>query len=82
MRRRLAIGLVPVLLAGMATLAAPLPALAAAEVVETGSTTYVVNTAKAEIDVTIHVSIKNNKPPTTTTVTCFVYYTCRETIAY
>jgi hypothetical protein len=66
----------------MATLAAPLPALAAAEVVETGSTTYVVNTAKAEIDVTIHVSIKNNKPPTTTTVTCFVHYTCRETIAY
>jgi hypothetical protein len=47
----------------MAALASPLPALAAGGVVETGTTTYVVNPAKAEIDVTIQLSIKNNKPP-------------------
>ena len=64
MRRRLVLGLVPVLLAGMAALASPLPALAAAGgAIETGTTTYVVNTAKSEIDVTIKLSIKNTKPP-------------------
>jgi hypothetical protein len=63
-RRRLILGLVPILLAGTAALASPLPALAAAGgAVETGTTTYVVNTAKSEIDVTIKLSIKNTKPP-------------------
>jgi len=48
----------------MAALASPLPALAAAGgAIETGTTTYVVNTAKSEIDVTIKLSIKNTKPP-------------------
>ncbi len=54
------LGLVPALLAGMATVASPAPALAAASVIENGTTTYVVNTAKSEIDVTIKLSIKNN----------------------
>ncbi len=60
MRRRLILGLVPMLLAGMAALASPLPTLAAAKIVETGTTTYVVNTAKSEIDVTTRLTIKNN----------------------
>ena len=77
MRRRLILGLVPMLLAGMAALASPLPTLAAAEVVETGATTYVVNTAKSEIDVTIELSIKNNKPPTETS--CGPYCTTKHT---
>ncbi len=54
------LGLVPALLAGMAAVASPAPALAATSVVENGTTTYVVNTAKSEIDVTIKLSIKNN----------------------
>ncbi|MGD0020073.1 MAG: hypothetical protein ABSD62_12530 [Candidatus Limnocylindrales bacterium] len=78
MRRRLMLGLVPVFLAGMAALASPLPAMAAAEVVETGSTTYVVNTAKSEIDVTVQLSIRNNKPPLV--VSCG--YLCTDTTNY
>lgn len=54
--------LIPALLAGTAALAAPRPTFAASEIVESGTTTYVVNTAKSEIDVTIQLSIKNNKP--------------------
>jgi hypothetical protein len=57
----------------MAALASPLPALAA-DLVETGTTTYVVNPAKAEIDVTIQLSIKNNKPPDAV----YYYYTQTE----
>jgi len=62
-RKRLILGLVPMLLAGMAALTSPLPTLAAAGgAIETGTTTYVVNTTKSEIDVTVRLSIKNTKP--------------------
>lgn len=80
-RKRLALGLVPMLLAGMAALATPLPALAAADVVETGTTTYVVNPAKGEIDVTIQLSIRNNKPSLVSTSICG-WYICTNTTNY
>jgi hypothetical protein len=76
-RKRLALGLVPVLLAGMAALASPLPALAAADVVETGTTTYVVNPTKGEIDVTIQLSIRNNKAPDAV----YIYYYSKTYVA-
>ena len=63
MRRRLLLWLVPTLLAGTAALASPLPAMAAAEIVETATTTYKVVPTTSEIDVTIELAIKNNKPP-------------------
>jgi hypothetical protein len=82
-RRRLILGLVPMLLAGMATLASPLPALASGEVLENGTTSYVVNTARSEIDVTVQLSIRNNKPPTHSVAPCpGGYYTCTWTTNY
>jgi hypothetical protein len=60
-RRRLLLGLVPVLLAatGLAATAAPVQA---ADVTETGVTTYQVVPSKGVINVTIQLSIHNNKP--------------------
>ena len=81
MRTRLLIGLVPVILAGSAVLASPVPVLAADGVVDTATTTYVVNTAKSEIDVTVRLSIKNNTPPTVREVPCG-WMTCPVTTDY
>jgi hypothetical protein len=69
-RRRLLLGLLPALLAGMATLASAAPTVAAGGVIENGTTTYVVNPAKLEIDVTVQLSIQNNTPPVTRSVVC------------
>jgi hypothetical protein len=85
-RRRPIFGLVPVLVAGVAVLASPPPALAAPPqimgiVAETGTTTYVVNAAKSEIDVTVQLSIKNNTPPTVEMVPCG-WSTCPQTTNY
>jgi hypothetical protein len=63
-RTRLLVGLIPVLLAGTAALAVPAPAMAASGVTDTAVMTYTLNPAKAEIDVTITISIKNNTPST------------------
>lgn len=64
MRSRLALGLVPVILAGTALLASPAAAQAASGYTDTGATTYTVNLAKSEIDVSVKLTIKNNTPPT------------------
>jgi hypothetical protein len=61
-RKRLILGLVPVLLAGVATFASPFTAMAATGVVEKGTTTYTVNAAKQEIDVRVVLSITENTP--------------------
>ena len=63
MHRRLLLGLVPLLVAGTAALASPVPVMAAAEIVETATTTYKVVPTTSEIDVTIELVIKNDKPP-------------------
>jgi hypothetical protein len=63
-RSRLALGLVPVILAGTALLASPAAAQAASGYTDTGATTYTVNLAKSEIDVSVKLTIKNNTPPT------------------
>jgi hypothetical protein len=70
MRRMLLLVLAPVILAGTAVLVSPQQALAAGGVVETGITTYVVNTAKSEIDVTVRLTITNNMPFKETPVPC------------
>ena len=74
LRRRPILGLVPVILAATATatatLASPQPARAAGGIVETGTTTYVVNPAKSEIDVTVQLAITNNIPFKETPVPC------------
>lgn len=62
-RSRLALGLVPVILAGTALLASPASALAANGYTDTGTSTYVVNLAKSEIDVTVKLTIKNTTAP-------------------
>jgi hypothetical protein len=78
----LILGFVPVLLAGTMALASPLPALAANGVAETVTTTYVVNTAKSEIDVTVSLSIKGTQAPTVAMVPCPYYGTCPQTTNY
>ncbi len=62
MRRKLLVTLSPVLIATATLLVSPAP-VAAAEVVETGATTYTVNVADHRIDVSIELRITNNKPP-------------------
>jgi hypothetical protein len=69
-RSRLALGLVPVILAGTALLASPAAAQAASGYTDTGATTYTVNLAKSEIDVTVKLTIKNNTPPKWVDVPC------------
>jgi hypothetical protein len=59
-----------VILAGSATLASPGAVLAANGYADTGTTTYVINTAKSEIDVTVTEAIKNTTPSKTVYVTC------------
>jgi len=81
-RKRLSLGLIPMILAGMATLALPAAAQAAAGVTEVGTTTYTVNVAKSEIDVTVVLTIKNNTPPKTIPHTCtngWFMWSCPET---
>ena len=81
MHRRLLLGLVPVILAGSATLASPVPVLAAGGIVENGTTTYVVNPAKSEIDVTVQLSIANNIPIKEWSVPCGAFM-CDQMINY
>jgi hypothetical protein len=61
LRGRLAVVLIPVVLAGAGTLAAPNPVLAAGDFAETAVTTYHLDTAANRIDVISLISIKNNK---------------------
>jgi hypothetical protein len=80
-RRGLLVGLIPVLLAGTAALTAPAPAMAASGVTDTAVTTYTVNPDKAEIDVTIQISIRNNTPSTKYSYFCG-WSMCTRTTSY
>lgn len=62
MHRRLLILAIPVLLAGMMTVASAQTALAADGLTSTGVTTYQVVPSKGSIDVTIKLSIRNTTP--------------------
>jgi hypothetical protein len=70
-RKRLSLGLIPMILAGTAALAMPASAAAADGYTDVGTTTYTVNVAKSEIDVTVVLTIKNNTPSKTIPNTCF-----------
>jgi hypothetical protein len=74
-----------VILAGTALLALPAAAQAASGYTDTGATTYTVNLAKSEIDVTVVLTIKNNTPSKTIPQMCgFVPYVwdCSQTESY
>ena len=58
------------ILAGMATLALPAAALAADGYTDVGTTTYTVNVAKSEIDVTVVKTIRNLTPSKFVTTVC------------
>ncbi len=62
MRRRLMLLLAPFALASTLVIAAPGTALASNGMIETGTTTYEVLPAQAQIKVTISISIANRKP--------------------
>lgn len=64
MRIRLLSLVAPVLLAGTMLLVVPAAARAADGMTETGTTTYEVNPGKSEIEVTIKISVHNQKPDT------------------
>jgi hypothetical protein len=81
-RRRLQLLLVPLAVAGAVTLATPQAASAASGAIETGSTTYVVNPEKNEIDVTVTYAIKNTTKSKSRSVTCYSYFTCNQTTSY
>ena len=55
--------------------------LAAGGIVENGTTTYVVNPAKSEIDVTVQLSIANNIPIKEWSVPCGAFM-CDQMINY
>jgi hypothetical protein len=83
LRRSLLLGLVPALIAGLTVLASPLPAGAVsapppAPLPPPPTTTYVVNTAKSEIDVTVKLTIENTTPPSVTSCG----YLCTHTTNY
>jgi hypothetical protein len=81
-RRRLFLGLLPAVVAAGAVLTGPPAVLAADGATRTARTTYVVNTAKSQIDVTATYTIKNTTPSHVKTVDCYQYWTCTQTTSY
>ncbi len=80
--RRLQLLLIPLVMAAAASLATPQAALAVTGAKATGVTTYVVNPAKNEIDVTVTYTIHNTTKSKSSSFSCYGGYTCTQTTSY
>lgn len=67
------IGMAAVIAAGLLS-AVPAPVAAADGFTKTGSTTYVLDPVKGQLQVTASVTVKNTQPSTTSPYTCTKYY--------